>query len=205
MPRVTKDPQERIAEIMDTAEEMFNTRGFQQTQISDIVKKVGVAQGTFYYYFKSKEEVLEAIVGRKITRISDEIDSLVKNSELKAPQKLVQLIKILFREINTEDGLLFEYLFTEQYLHILDRLGRQANEKMAPNFLLIIREGVEEGYFQVPYPEGATDFIIVVINFAVESLYKKEATEIIEWRFELAQKMLETALGAKPGTLNIRD
>ena len=62
MTRVTKDPEERKKEIMMAAFQLFATKGFQETAVSDIVKKVGVAQGLFYYYFKSKEEVLEAVM-----------------------------------------------------------------------------------------------------------------------------------------------
>ncbi|GIO30333.1 MULTISPECIES: TetR/AcrR family transcriptional regulator [Paenibacillus] len=55
MPRITKNPKERRNEILNAAMELFNTKGFEQTSVSDIVKKIGVAQGTFYYYFQSKE------------------------------------------------------------------------------------------------------------------------------------------------------
>ncbi len=49
MVRISKDPEERKNEIVDAAEELFVTKGYEKTSISDIVKKVGVAQGLFYY------------------------------------------------------------------------------------------------------------------------------------------------------------
>jgi AcrR family transcriptional regulator len=45
--RVTKDPQVRQAELMDTALELFLANGYQKTTVQDIVKHVNVAQGTF--------------------------------------------------------------------------------------------------------------------------------------------------------------
>ena len=65
--RVTKDPEERKQELIDAAERLFMERGYEATAVSDIVQEVGVAQGTFYYYFPSKEEILEAIIEKDMS------------------------------------------------------------------------------------------------------------------------------------------
>ncbi len=48
--------------LMDAAEEIFGTKGFYQTSVSDITQKAGVAQGTFYLYFPSKNDIFRALV-----------------------------------------------------------------------------------------------------------------------------------------------
>lgn len=55
MPRITKSPDERRNELIDAAEMLFIENGYDQTSVSDIVKKVNVAQGTFYYYFNPRK------------------------------------------------------------------------------------------------------------------------------------------------------
>ena len=67
MARPAQDPQIRINEILDAAETLFYERGYQPTMISDIVRKIGVAQGTFYYYFTSKEEIVVALINRHLS------------------------------------------------------------------------------------------------------------------------------------------
>ncbi|UCF09236.1 MAG: helix-turn-helix transcriptional regulator, partial [Thermoplasmata archaeon] len=62
--RVVKEPEERREELMDVAEKLIIKKGFEKTTVSDIVKKAKVAQGTFYYYFESKDDVLNAIINR---------------------------------------------------------------------------------------------------------------------------------------------
>ena len=64
MARITKDPVVRRNEIIDAAEKLFYSVGYDETSVSDIVKAIGVAQGTFYNYFTSKDAVLEALVQR---------------------------------------------------------------------------------------------------------------------------------------------
>lgn len=44
------------------AKEIFSEKGFYETKVSDIVEKAGVAQGTFYIYFKSKEDIFIKLV-----------------------------------------------------------------------------------------------------------------------------------------------
>lgn len=50
----------RKKEILDATEELFNVNGFDGTTISSIIEKAGIARGTVYYHFKSKEDVLDA-------------------------------------------------------------------------------------------------------------------------------------------------
>jgi AcrR family transcriptional regulator len=205
MSRVTKDPQIRIAEIIGVAEELFNARGYQETQISDIVKAIGVAQGTFYYYFKSKEEVVEAIVRRKVDRILGEVEEITAIKELAAPRKLSVVINTAINGIRGRDGLLFEYLYCDQNLHILDKLGHQAGELFGPALKKVIAEGIGQGCFHVAYPEETVEFIIAIIRVVIDSLYEKETAERQALRLEITQKLIETALGAAPGTIDLSE
>ncbi len=52
---------DRKTELIEAAKDVMFEKGYTRTKISDIVAKAGVAQGTFYLYFKSKEELLVEI------------------------------------------------------------------------------------------------------------------------------------------------
>ena len=62
--RIVKNAEERKMEILDTAEHLFETQGFDNTSTNDILNEIGIARGTLYYHFKSKEEILDAIISR---------------------------------------------------------------------------------------------------------------------------------------------
>jgi len=57
---------------MEAAYELFITKGIKETAISDIVKKAGVAKGTFYLYFKDKYDLIDKIVLKKSSLILKE-------------------------------------------------------------------------------------------------------------------------------------
>ncbi|MDR3560556.1 MAG: TetR/AcrR family transcriptional regulator [Negativicutes bacterium] len=196
MPRISKDPEIRKAEIMGAAEAHFKMHGYHETQIGDIVKAIGVAQGTFYYYFKSKEEIVEAIVKQKLTQVIDEIESIADSKEMNALAKISSVIRRIYTGSIQDDGsLIFEYLYNDKYFYILDRIGRQFRELFSPQMQKIVDEGIQQGIFRVAYPNGAVDFIQAVIRCLVESLYKKESDENMAQRKGLAQKLIQTTLG----------
>lgn len=61
MVRTVKTPEVRRAEILQAASELFQEIGYESTSVDSIVRSAGIAKGTFYYYFKSKDEVLAAL------------------------------------------------------------------------------------------------------------------------------------------------
>ena len=63
--------------IIDAADNLFYRRGYNQTSFQDISDATGIPRGNFYYYFKTKDEILDAVVG---SRISD-ISVMLKNCE----------------------------------------------------------------------------------------------------------------------------
>lgn len=64
--RIVKEYEERRKEILETAERLFLKKGYTKTTVNDILKEIGIAKGTFYHYFKSKEEVMDEIIMRII-------------------------------------------------------------------------------------------------------------------------------------------
>ena len=68
--RVVKEYDERKNEIIDTAAFLFMEKGYDRCSVNDILNKIGIAKGTFYHYFKSKEDVLDAAVDKMSEQIT---------------------------------------------------------------------------------------------------------------------------------------
>ncbi|NLT11973.1 MAG: TetR/AcrR family transcriptional regulator [Clostridiaceae bacterium] len=73
MMRISKSPHERKQEIIAAALELFLSQGYEKTSVSMIVDHVGVAQGLFYYYFKSKEDVFQEAMRFYTDRLATEV------------------------------------------------------------------------------------------------------------------------------------
>ena len=78
--RITKEPEVRKQEILDTALKLFGENGYEKTSITDIAKAIGVAQGVCYRYFPSKEALLD-VYKRQV------LDSLKRPVPPRSPEK----------------------------------------------------------------------------------------------------------------------
>ncbi len=203
MSRPPQDPQIRTNEILDVAETMFYERGYQPTMISDIVKKVGVAQGTFYYYFSSKEELVEALINRHLSKFLTAIDAVANSTEISLPRKIELMANIMLATIHGKQGLLLEFLYNDQYLHLMDKVFRQAKKLLAPYLLLVINEGASKHVFSVSYPRAVSNSIMSIIQCYVEAIYEKEEPDILEYQKKFAKRLIENALGLPEGELHI--
>jgi AcrR family transcriptional regulator len=65
--RVVKEAEERRNEILDAADELFGQKGFDGSSTNDILEKVGIARGTLYYHFKSKKDIMDALISATIS------------------------------------------------------------------------------------------------------------------------------------------
>lgn len=201
MARPPQDPQIRITEILNAAEPLFYAKGYHETAISDIAKKMGVAQGTIYYYFASKEELLEALINRELSDLTARIKMTVQASNASPAGKMQIVIQTLLQSLQREEGLVFEYLHNEQAIHFLDRLSRQGKQLLAPTLLAIIEAGNQEKCFRTPQPRVVVNIIDAILDSLITAIYENLPAEQLQCQFKLSEDLIAYALGAAEGSL----
>jgi len=164
MTRITKDPEVRKLELIETALELFRENGCEQTSVSDIVKKVGVAQGTFYYYFKSKDEVLNAVIDRYLREhLEKMVRQLIKDDTISATQKLQMVIDASLSLKNGERNFV-EFLHTEENASFHQRFMEKSNAIFIPLITEIVKQGVNEGTFHCGHPREVVELLMVMFS-----------------------------------------
>jgi AcrR family transcriptional regulator len=88
MPRITKTIEERRREILDTAREMFIENGYDKTQVADISKRMNVASGLIFHYYKTKAELLYAVIDELAEERKRELHSILEKSDESALDRL---------------------------------------------------------------------------------------------------------------------
>jgi AcrR family transcriptional regulator len=201
MTRTVKDPETRRSELIDAAEELFLENGYEETAVSDIVRNAGVAQGTFYYYFKSKDEVLSAITDRWIEEIRAGMEDIASGDDSDAIEKILGFFKF-FSSLGRSRQRLVEYVHEERNAHLHIKFEKRVPQIIIPPFSRMIEEGVEEGFFNVKYPEMAALSIIETagaISHIHETYRLEENTEKMNEITDATFDFIERTLGAKPG------
>jgi len=194
MARVTKDPQARKQELVDTAERLFLERGYDQTAISDIVGEINVAQGTFYYYFSSKADVLEAVVEKTIAALEAELRTTLDQSEINAAEKLGTMINTIFRYYRNREGLI-DCVHQEGNTFLHEKMEEMTYARLTPPLSNVLAHGVTEGHFTMPYP---TETAEIILGAVFHSLHRSDVASDPDRRRRVRmtlEHMLVTMLG----------
>ena len=203
MARPPQDAQIRINEILNAADQLFFTQGYHATTIRDIAKKMGVAQGMLYYYFKSKEELLETLLERHTASLIEEIKKILSFTRTPS-EKIALTVSAILATADYKDGLLLSMLYDVQNLHIKDKLFYQIELTLSPWLLKIVDEGIATHNFRVSHPPTAVWYILVIFEALTIALYQKSSPDILSFRLKMAEALIEKTLGAQEQTIHIR-
>lgn len=213
--RIVKEGEVRRKEFIDTAVRLFIENGYDRTSIASIIEAVGVTKGAFYHYFKSKEEILDAVTDEYTEKLTTGVLSLYNDPQLSALEKLEQgflraqsiraensgLLIQLFGFMNRDENLLFNKRFLEKTLR-----------RVKPAYERMIYQGVTEGVFNTDFPEEAADLIIrlgseyrskiarVALQEEKSPFYREEISQLIAF----LQDILERILGMERDAINLK-
>lgn len=163
MGRITKERDERRNELIETAQRLFIRQGYDQTAVSHIVGELQVAQGTFYYHFRSKAEVLQAIVERKIAELVRALQAIAEREDLGPASKLEAMFNALLG-IHHEHDRLISAIHQDGNIVLHDKLMRMTISAMTPIAAEVIARGGESGAFRVDFPTETAHVLISTLT-----------------------------------------
>lgn len=151
-----KDSEERRSEFVDAAEKLFKENGIVDTTINSIVKEMNVAKGLFYYYFNSKDDVIEAI-SEKYNQVFNEMmkASMDKPTYEERLDQFVENSVISFRTLNNK--------VYEEHVDLTPLTLRSIEEAKASaidGLTELLEEGIDNGALQFVHPRYYADVLI---------------------------------------------
>ena len=174
--------------ILKAAEKEFSRRGFHGTQISHIIQTAGVARGTFYLYFKSKEEVFQELLKRVVQDIKEKIKPVDPSREVipQIKQNIANVGEYVLRNKDLARIVLFrscepEYArITEEFFEEIVQLVKQTLEK-----------GIEMGILKPINTELIARVIVGGSKEVLKGLITKEKVDV----YEVADELIKFGMG----------
>jgi AcrR family transcriptional regulator len=201
MARITKAPDERRTEIVATAERMFREFGFGNCSVEMIIREIGVAKGTFYYYFKSKEDILGAIVDRTLKQIVDQAKQVADDPSLPAMAKMQALLSDShLGDDSTRD--LAEMMHRPENRELHEITNIETVLRLSPIFAKIVEQGNREGVFAAHRPLETIQFLLTGAQFLTDGGLFRFSENEIRIRRSVTQEIVEKSLGADPGSFS---
>ncbi|WP_168798012.1 TetR/AcrR family transcriptional regulator [Pacificoceanicola onchidii] len=201
MARIVKAPEERRAEIVETADRLFRERGYAKCSVEMIIREIGIAKGTFYYYFKSKPDILEAIVDRTLGKIVDMANAVADDPSQSAMQKMQALLGN--SHIGDDDSLeVAQMLHLPENRELHELTNVQTVLRLSPILSRIVEQGNKERVFDVDKPLETIQFLFTGAQFLTDGdMFGFSETELRARRL-VTQTIIEKALGAAPGSFD---
>ena len=187
-----KHPEETINRILDVAFRLFMEKGYDHTSIQDIIDHLGgLSKGAIYHHFKSKEDILIAVMER-ISAGSNHMLLLVQDrSDLNGREKL----KTIFKESVSLPVQNDIFTVAPDFNHnprFLSMLLHDTIEEAAPNYILpIIQEGMADGSIQTDYPKELAELVLLVANIWMNPMIFHNTEEEVCRKFMVFSQMLQ--------------
>ena len=195
--RAVKKGEKRKQELLEIAYRMFLSDGYENTSVDAIIQQAGIAKGTYYYYFESKEQMLEDVIGMMIEAEVERARQVLA-APLEVPQKIVGIIASLRptrKELPIEDA-----LNRPENLLMHRKIRQQLLETIVPLLSQAVQEGVARGIFNCDHIAERVKMLMIVSDslFDEGSFTADDIAVFID--------MTEKLLGAASGSMGfIRD
>ncbi len=197
--RVVKEAIERRNEILDAAEELFVTKGYDKTSTNDILDRVGIARGTLYYHFKSKEDILNAM----IERINDSLIAKAKMIAADTSVPVIDRLVMTIASLNVETDIGHEIIgevHKPQNALMHQKMQENLTSGIVSVLLELAEEGVRQGLFNIKYPAETIEMLVLYSNIAFDDYHEKNSSSM-EKKIAAFLYNTEKLLGAREGSL----
>lgn len=158
--------QERKKQILDAAETVFTRSGFNKARMDDIAAESGLSKGALYWYYKSKDEIILALMERMFVGDMQEAEDLVTAGGA-AGQRLHLFFELAIREIrHFEQRMPLGYEFFSLAAHKgeVQEAIRGYYRRYQAILSKIIQQGIDSGEFIAVDPDDAATAAISLVE-----------------------------------------
>jgi TetR/AcrR family transcriptional repressor of nem operon len=216
MARKAKEFTIKRNEILEAAQRLVRTKGYEQMTIQDILEALQISKGAFYYYFNSKQDLLDAMIGHMIDAGEQFILPIIQDPELNALEKLKRYFDTVASWKNAQRDYLIAIMrvwYADHNAIVRQKMTMATLQRFLPNFTEIVHQGMREGLFTPRYPDQVGEVVMALLQSMGDTLahfilfYDPQRDNLahIEGSVMAYTDALERVLGAPPGSIHLFD
>ncbi len=203
-------------EILDAAQRLVYTKGYDQMSIQDILNDLQISKGAFYHYFGSKSDLLEALIEQMRRDVEPIILPIVEDPNLPALDKFHRFFDTAARWKTARKDYLLSLLrvwYTDENAIVRQKMQTDLIKWASPLLAKIIRQGVQEGALANSFPDQAGEIVLSLqqglgdtfMDLLLSSAPSSDRAQCAANVVAAYTDALERVLGAPAGSLNLID
>lgn len=191
-------------QILDALQQLLTNNDIQNISVSEIAQTAGIGKGSIYYYFPSKDAILEALIQRNYQKPLETAKNLASQKDVPPFTRMAMIFQAcrfssseFLRQGNTTipTNAQEKSLIHHKYIsHLISELK--------PDLTEIIRQGIENGEIHFDYPAALAEIVLIVLTVKLDNTLVPSSPEEIEKTILGLISLLEKGTGIPPGTLN---
>jgi AcrR family transcriptional regulator len=208
--------QARRTEILDVAQRLITTKGYEKMTIADIQAEMGISKGAFYHYFDSKAFLLEALIERMRGEAEAILLPVFHDPGLTALEKIQRWFEMTARWKTDRKEYLLSLLriwYHDDNAVVVQKLRSDTARWIVPHLTDVVRQGIQERTFRTAYPEQVGRVVTsllydlgdVLADMILATGPKSAELRDAEAIAAAYTDALERTLGTAPGSLSLVD
>lgn len=197
--RVIKKATVRKNEILDAAAILFEEKGFDNTSTNDILEAVGIARGTLYHHFKSKEDVMDSLIVRQMEQVLSAARQAAEDKSASIEERFLHTVMAL--HISEKGRIMTDHLHKPQNALMQQKINQITMREVPPILAGIVEDGIREGIFETAHPLSCMEIAVVYLKTVLDDGIFELSDQESAARIEAFTYQLERMLGVSRGRL----
>lgn len=179
---VKKPPEVWREEILNAARQLFISKGYEETSVSDIMAMAGGAKGMFYRWFQSKEEVMHAL-GNQMFFEDNPFEAVRGRDDLNGLEKIRSLLAEN-RSNSERNRINMQAVLILKDPRILAAAVGQNRRVLTPLWLELLEEGQKDGSIKTEYAKELSELLPLINFWLMPSVFPATEEELLhKYRF----------------------
>lgn len=192
--------------ILDALKQLLDERTIQNISVSDIAKAAGMGKGSIYYYFPSKEAILDALIERNYEMPLTTAKNLASRTEISPFTRMAMILQACrhssaaFLSQNKEPA--NSNVNAQDFAFLQQKYMNHLIAELKPALTQIIEQGIASGDIRFEYPAALAEIVLIVLAVKLNNTFLSSTAEDSEDTIRGLVALLEKGTGIPQGTLN---
>ena len=189
--------------ILASMQKLMAENKAQSASVNDIAKEAGISKGSIYYYFKSKDDIIEAVLERSYKKVLEESWQLTKNKGINALDKMEKLFDICaYPHLELQKKEIENYFHLQENSRLHQKFLIITVRELTPILREIIDQGINEKSLTCHYPEETAEIVLLIITWLLDPNVFPCEDDKRKRRLKALALMLEDSMNAPKGSFN---
>lgn len=189
--------------ILDALQQLLEEKSIRHISVSEIAEKAGIGKGSIYYYYPSKDAIVDALIKRSYEQPLQTAKSLSSRTDISSFTRMAMLFQacrnssavFIRQKHRSETSAQDLALLHQKYLNYLV-------SELKPVLTEIISQGIACGEIHFDYPAALSEIALIVLAVKLDNSLVPSAPEEIEDTLKGLISLLEKGTGVPAGTLD---